>query len=392
MVTSPRAREPTAGHRAARAACSAAGAAAGRRRAPRGAAAPDAEAARRRRRKRRRRRTATVDVVVVGAGFAGLTAARELVQRGPLGGRARGAQPRRRPRAEPSHRRRRGVRARRHVRRPDPGPHPRARRRARRRTRSRPTTTGENVYFADGDALDATATPARPARRRPTRSILADLATVVTRLERDVEGGAGRRALGGGRSAAEWDRQTLEHLGRREQRQPDASARSCRAATRPIFGAEPRELSLLFMLFYIAASGDERNVGHLRAQLQHARRRAGVPLRGRLAADLPTSSRAAARQRASCCARRCGGSSQGARRRHASSPTRSTVRAKRVIVAMPPVLAGRIDYSPGLPPRARRAHAAPAAGHADQGRRGLRPAVLARRGADRPGAVARTGR
>ena len=33
------------------------------------------------------------------------------------------------------------------------------------------------------------------------------------------------------------------------------------AATRPIFGAEPRDLSLLFTLFYIAASGDERNVG-----------------------------------------------------------------------------------------------------------------------------------
>ena len=32
-------------------------------------------------------------------------------------------------------------------------------------------------------------------------------------------------------------------------------------ATRPIFGAEPRELSLLFVLFYIASSGNEQNVG-----------------------------------------------------------------------------------------------------------------------------------
>ena len=30
---------------------------------------------------------------------------------------------------------------------------------------------------------------------------------------------------------------------------------------RPIFGAEPRELSLLFVLFFIAASGDERTPG-----------------------------------------------------------------------------------------------------------------------------------
>src|SRR5213078_3346850 len=32
-------------------------------------------------------------------------------------------------------------------------------------------------------------------------------------------------------------------------------------ATRPIFGAEAKELSLLFVLFYIAASGNETNVG-----------------------------------------------------------------------------------------------------------------------------------
>src|SRR5207248_8422524 len=32
-------------------------------------------------------------------------------------------------------------------------------------------------------------------------------------------------------------------------------------ATRPIFGAEPRELSLLFVLFYIASSGNEKNPG-----------------------------------------------------------------------------------------------------------------------------------
>ena len=33
------------------------------------------------------------------------------------------------------------------------------------------------------------------------------------------------------------------------------------ASTGPIFGAEPRELSLLFALFYIAASGDPKHPG-----------------------------------------------------------------------------------------------------------------------------------
>jgi monoamine oxidase len=44
--------------------------------------ADEAEAARRRRRKKRGRGTRTVDVAIVGAGFAGLTAARELVRAG----------------------------------------------------------------------------------------------------------------------------------------------------------------------------------------------------------------------------------------------------------------------------------------------------------------------
>ena len=42
---------------------------------------------------------------------------------------------------------------------------------------------------------------------------------------------------------------------------PTASARSLPVATRPIFGAEARELSLLFTLFYIAASGNETTPG-----------------------------------------------------------------------------------------------------------------------------------
>ena len=40
-----------------------------------------------------------------------------------------------------------------------------------------------------------------------------------------------------------------------------SSARSIPIATRPIFGAEPADLSLLFTLFYIAASGNEDNPG-----------------------------------------------------------------------------------------------------------------------------------
>ena len=52
----------------------------------------------------------------------------------------------------------------------------------------------------------------------------------------------------------------------------------------------------------------------------------------------------------------------GPRRRDASSPTRSTVKAKRVIVAIPPTLAGRIDYDAAAAVPARPAHPAPPQG------------------------------
>ena len=70
-------------------------------------------------------------------------------------------------------------------------------------------------------------------------------------------------------------------------------------------------------------------------------------------------------------------------------PTGSRSRAKRVIVAIPPTLAGRIDYAPALPAARDQLTAAARPGHADQGHRRLRHAVLARRGPDGHGASRR---
>jgi monoamine oxidase len=119
-----------------------------------------------------------------------------------------------------------------------------------------------------------------------------------------------------------------------------------KAATRAIFGAEPRELSLLFVLFYLAASGDERTPGtfernfNTRNGAQQDRIAGGTQqIADRLAAEL-------------------------GRRVIRRSPVRRIVvapgyvdvvsdryvnRAQRVIVALAPVLAGRIQYEPALP-------------------------------------------
>ncbi len=117
-------------------------------------------------------------------------------------------------------------------------------------------------------------------------------------------------------------------------------------ATRPIFGAEPRELSLLFVLFYVASSGNAQNPGTFERNF---------------------NTRGGAQQD-----RFVGGSQRIAllaahhlgKRVVLSSPVRTIeqhkgtvtvhsdrmiVRAKHAIVAMPPVLAGRIHYASGLP-------------------------------------------
>jgi monoamine oxidase len=117
-------------------------------------------------------------------------------------------------------------------------------------------------------------------------------------------------------------------------------------ATRPIFGAEPRELSLLFTLFYLASSGDERNVGTFErnfdtrdgAQMfrfvggsQLIAKRVAKKLGKRVVLSSPVS--------------RIVQGKNGVR----VESKRVTVHAKRVIVAIPPVLVNRLRFSPGLP-------------------------------------------
>jgi monoamine oxidase len=115
-------------------------------------------------------------------------------------------------------------------------------------------------------------------------------------------------------------------------------------ATRPVFGAEPRELSLLFVLFYIAASGNEQNPGtfernfNTRDGAQMWRFRGGTQRIAQLAAKRLDVHRSTA-------VRRIDQTATGVR----VEGDKLVVRAKRAIVAIPPTLAARIDYHPALP-------------------------------------------
>ncbi len=212
------------------------------------------------------RKARRADVVVVGAGFAGLTAAREIAKAGKsvyvveardrVGGRVWNHE----VAGEQSERGGTFV-----------GP-----------TQNRllalakdygvekfPTyDTGNNVYYnPDGQRFEyATGGPTGHGPARPDDPARAGDAPsrCSTRWRAQVPVDAPWQAA----KAAEWDSQTLQTW--IEQHTATRGFRDIvPLATRPIFGAEARELSLLFTLFYIAASGDETQPGHVRAQLQH---------------------------------------------------------------------------------------------------------------------------
>ena len=204
--------------------------------------------------------------------------------------------------------------------------------------------TGENVYVADG--MRSTYSDNSPLGTAPPDPlVVADVAAIVARLDemsKEVPVDAPWTAA----NAAEYDRQTLEEWIRQNSSNSERLRKLVAAATRPIFGAEPREVSLLFTLFYVAASGNEQNAGtfernfNTRGGAQESRFVGGS---GLIVERLQKAL---------------------GRRVHLSSPVRQirngargvsvisdriNVRAKRVVVAVPPALAGRIDYTPDLP-------------------------------------------
>jgi monoamine oxidase len=146
-------------------------------------------------------------------------------------------------------------------------------------------------------------------------------------------------------SASSWDGQTLQSWVDANSVTPRFKA-LVPAATRPIFGAEPGELSLLFVLFYIAASGNEQNPGTFERNFdtrngaqqsrfiggsQEIAIRVAAELGDRVVLNSPVSRVV-----------------QGKGDIVVHSAQR-TVTAKRVIVAIPPTLTARIQYEPGLP-------------------------------------------
>ena len=204
---------------------------------------------------------------------------------------------------------------------------------------------GQNVYV-DPDGERTTYDDTGPTGTAPPDPlILPELAAVVAQLDEmslDVPVDAPWEAP----RVREYERKTLE-----EWIHDNTSSERFRAlvpaATRPIFGAEPREISLLFTLFYIAASGDETHVGTFERNFNTRDGAQEQRLIGTSSALVRSLT-----------------ANLGQRRLILNAPVRRIVqgrsivrvetddlvlRGKRVIVALPPTLAGRIEYDPPMP-------------------------------------------
>jgi monoamine oxidase len=205
--------------------------------------------------------------------------------------------------------------------------------------------TGNNV-FVGGDGRREEFPSDTPLGTAPADPLVApDIALAVAQLD-EMATQVPVDAPWSSPHAEEWDRQTLDTwLRQHTSGNPEFMAVTS-AATEAIFGCEPGELSLLYTAYYLAASGNERNQGTFERNFNTAggaqeRRFAGgahlmpqrmaAQLGERILLDAPV--------------RRID-QSASAVTVHSDDVV---VNAQRAIVAIPPTLAARIFYEPALP-------------------------------------------
>jgi monoamine oxidase len=306
------------------------------------AAAP-VEAKRRRRRKPTRPRR-TADIIVVGAGLAGLTAARQIVAAGKsvlvleaqnrVGGRTLNEDIGNGQVADlggtfigPTQD---------HV-------------AALIKELGIPTfptySTGNNVFVGSDGRREEFASDTPVFGTAPADPLVApDIVAVVAQLD-SMASEIDVNKPWAHPKAAEWDGQTMESWIKQNSSGSKDFMDLVSAATEPIFGAEAREISLLYVLFYIASSGDEQNPGTFERNFntaggaQETRIEGGAQL-----ISIKMAQQLGKRVMLKAPVRRIDQGRFGVR----VWTEKFYVAGKRVIVAMPPALAGHIIFHGGM--------------------------------------------
>jgi monoamine oxidase len=148
-------------------------------------------------------------------------------------------------------------------------------------------------------------------------------------------------------NAAHYDAMTLETWVRQNAINAEGILALLATFTQALWGAEPRDVSMLYTLAYVAAAGNETNVGtferlfNVRGGAQQSRFVGGSQLIAqRVATALGT------RVKLNAPVRTIAQTATGA----TVTADGYVVHAQRVVVAVPPALAARITYTPGVPP------------------------------------------
>src|SRR4051812_4700128 len=205
---------------------------------------------------------------------------------------------------------------------------------------------GNQVYYDGTQRLTYDDTTPVLGTAPPDPTILPDIATIVALIDQMAQEVPVDRPWDAPH-AAEWDNKTLDSWLRLHTANPKTRAVAS-SAFEALLGCEAREISLLFAIAYVAQATDGSSYGtferliNTRGGAQAQRFVEGAQVISiRMARHLGSS-----RLLLSSPVRRIQQHSRGG----AVVSDRATVSAKHVVVAIPPTLAGRIDYAPLLPP------------------------------------------
>jgi monoamine oxidase len=202
---------------------------------------------------------------------------------------------------------------------------------------------GNNLYYVDGTKMEY-ASDGPLGAVPPDPSGVIDAETAILKLD-DMAKATPRDAPWTRQDAASLDGMTVETWKQQNTTTPHGKF-LIDVGIEAIFGAEPRDLSFLFLLFYIAGAGDESNPGTFERLIntpngaQDSRFVGGSQL-----VSIKAAKKLGKRVVLNALARRIVQTGKGVR----VECDGLTATGKQVIVAMAPSLAGRLRYEPRLP-------------------------------------------